>query len=457
MTSLVAPEPPGTLAEHRPAGNPAVDETLSLSVDELLVGRALEQPIYDENRILLLAAGSTITSEFKRLLKQRGEGTIRAHASEIHKLRLNITPEEDIRPLTFDGEIANKLDKVIDNGLLDVENNGAAARERFVQHGKKGYNAQRFAEMQEQRQAAGESITVMLKDVLKGRTVSSTTVTKMAADYLTGMADDSDSMLCAALDATQQSDLADHCVKMATLGMALGVELGLNEENCKKICIAGLVHDWGMGAISSELRNSMLILSEHEMFQIRKHPTFTLEMLERMPGIPSVVPVVAYQVHEQPNGRGYPRGRTRDRIHLFARILGVADTYSALTTERPHRPPLTPYAAMECVVKLARNKVLDAEVVRALLKVLTLFPIGSYVALNNGQLGRVIRRNGDNYTQPIIQIVQDAEGRSVSPSDPGSVIDLATSGLLITQGLPTPGRDEIGLTDDILTIPRHVV
>ena len=308
--------------------------------------------------------------------------------------------------------------------------------------------------MQEQRKAASESMGSLLKEALRGKSVSSSSVTQMAAACLTDLADDTDCKLQVAMAASREPTLSEHCLKMSTLGMALGVELGLDEENCKRIGIAGLVHDWGMGAVPAELRNATRRLTEHEMFQIRKHPSYTVDMLERMPGVPSVVPIVVYQVHEQPSGRGYPRGRPTERIHLFARILAVADCYSALTSPRPQRPALTPYAAMECVVKLAKTKTLDPDVVRALLKVLTLFPIGSFVALSDGQIARVIRRNGDNYTNPIVQRIQDERGDLIDPFDDDATIDLADSPLSIVQALPSPGSRESMLTEDILLRPR---
>ncbi len=437
-----------------PAG---FSELVPVRVDELIVGRPLQSAMFDEHGILLLAAGNLITSDFKRLLKQRGDGSVRATIQDASRIRLTVSAPEPVHHLKLDEETTNRLDRLVDNGLLQVENTGPAVRDRFVCHGRKAYSSDRQTSLQEQRKAASESMGGMLKEALRGNSVSSTDVTRMAAECLTDLADDADCKLNVALQISQEPSIADHCLKMSTLGMALGVELGLDEDNCKRIGIAGLVHDWGMGAVPPELRNADRILTEHEMFQIRKHPSYTVDMLERMPGIPSVVPVVVYQVHEQPCGRGYPRGRCGDRIHLFSRILAVADTYAALTSARPFRNALTPYAAMECVVKLARNKTLDPDVVRALLKVLTLFPIGSFVALSDGQIARVIRRNGDRYTTPVIQLIQDVRGQPVDPARDDATIDLADSALKIVQALPTPGTSEQVLSDNILTVPRPYV
>ncbi len=114
-----------------------------------------------------------------------------------------------------------------------------------------------------------------------------------------------------------------------------------------------------------------------------------------------------------------------------------------------------PYAAMECVVKLAQRKLLDSEVVRALLRVMTLFPIGSFVVLSDGRLARVIRRNGNKYTTPIVQVVQNADSTAVPADWDQAIVDLANDKSVgIVQALPTPGTEEIVLSDEVLS-PRR--
>ena len=114
-----------------------------------------------------------------------------------------------------------------------------------------------------------------------------------------------------------------------------------------------------------------------------------------------------------------------------------------------------PYAAMECIVRMARTKDLDPEIVRALLRVLTLFPIGSFVVLSDGSLARVIRRNGDLYTKPIVQMLQDPSGATVPQDRDEAIVDLSQrTDVSIVQALPTPGSNELSHIDDFLTLKR---
>lgn len=436
---------------------PDMNELIAVSADELIVGRKLQNPVYDEHGILLLASGNVITSEFKRLLHQRGSGSCRVHQDDAKNVRLSKEAVETAQNLTLDANVTNQLDKMIESGLLAVSNTGTAAKERLVYHGRKAYDLDRHSALQDQRKAASESVTNLIRESLQGKSVNSKAITQMATQFLCDLSDDADAVIDVAMQASRDESISEHCMKMSTLGMAIGVEMGLDEDNCKKICIAGLVHDWGMAAVECKARLEKRILSQHEMFAIRKHPIYTVNMLERMAGVPSVVPMIAYQVHEQPNGLGYPRARTGDRIHLFSRILAVADCYAALTSDRPFRPAMMPYAAMESVVRMAKVKQLDPQIVRAFLKVMTLFPIGSFVVLNDGQVARVIRRQHDQYTTPIVQVIQDADGNPVAADLDSAVIDLTEKTHRIVQALPTPGRTEIGWQEELQSIRRPLV
>jgi len=191
-----------------------------------------------------------------------------------------------------------------------------------------------------------------------------------------------------------------------------------------------------------------------EFLEVQKHPIYTLDILEKVSGMPRLVPLIAYQVHECPNGSGYPRGRSGKRIHPFAALLHVADIYVALTTPKPYRPALMPYAAVECLLQMATAGSVDPMVVRTLVNTFSLFPIGSLVALSDGSVARVIRRNGNRYTSPIVQVIRDPEGGRMPTGHEATLVDLANGDLSVVQAVPRPGHNEIGLRPDIISGPR---
>jgi hypothetical protein len=226
----------------------------------------------------------------------------------------------------------------------------------------------------------------------------------------------------------------------------------VSNTDAKAMC--GLLHDWGMTYVPEQLRHAKRVLTRIEFLEIQKHPIYTANMLQRIWGLPPQVAMICYQVHECPSGTGYPRRRKGNSIHPCAAILKVADAYIALTSPRPTRPPLSPAAAIECLVHMAARKVVDNATARALLKVLSQFPIGSLVQLSDGSKAQVLRRNGDNYHMPIVQVLEKAKGTQADPRDESCIIDPSKSKVKIVRVLPTPGRRELEFNPDMLVVKR---
>jgi HD-GYP domain-containing protein (c-di-GMP phosphodiesterase class II) len=110
----------------------------------------------------------------------------------------------------------------------------------------------------------------------------------------------------------------------------------------------------------------------------------------------------------------------------------VADVFVALVSPRPHRPALMPYYATENV--LHQRGLFDAHVVRALLHTVSLFPLGSYVALNDGRAARVIRANEAQYDRPVVEALSSETGAAAP-----TVVDLSQrTDLRITKPLAGP-------------------
>ena len=95
------------------------------------------------------------------------------------------------------------------------------------------------------------------------------------------------------------------------------------------------------------------------------------------------------------------------------------------------------------------RRVADSHAVTALVRVLSLFPIGSYVELSDGALARVIRSNGKKYAQPVVEVVHgsgDTVGGAVDGNGSSDIVDLAHSEIAIARAVPTPGESQIGLS-----------
>ncbi len=439
-------------ARESPGTNPK--ENVPVRAAQLVEGYQLHFPIRDSQGLLLLAAGATIKERFKELLRARGIDEVLLHEADASvATESNRAGPMPSVPLT--SALTARLDEMVDSGRLFVADTGPQFKGRLVARGCAPHNPAQRDLLQNQHTATCSMLDGMIKSAMHGAAIDGDEIAGAVGSYLVQFCFDADCVLDVANQSRNFAALAEQSLHTSLLAMALAIEMGMGESDIRTIGLCGLLHDWGMTQVPEEIRNTTRILNSTEFAEIQKHPLYTLEMLRKISGLPTDVPLICFQVHEQPNGRGYPRGRRLPKIHPAARILHVADAYCALTARRPFRLALTPYASVECLVRNARERAFDVDVVRALLRVLSLFPIGSYVMLNDASMGRVIRRNGNNFGAPIVQIIRRPDGSRIDPTQPPVIVDGVRDRRQIVKALPTPGRQEISLRPELMTLRRN--
>ena len=209
-------------------------------------------------------------------------------------------------------------------------------------------------------------------------------------------------LLAMELKKTPEEYLFHHGVNVATLTMTMARHLGFREDHALEAGLGAMFHDVGMLKVPVCIRLADRTLTADERIEIKRHPVHTVNALESISSVSLTSLMVAYQIHERCDGSGYPRGRTKPAIHPLAGIAGVADTYVAWCSWRPHRSALTPYRSIVKLLAEIRDQRFDRDIVRALLDCVALCPVGSYVKLSNGKTARVLRSNGAEHTRPIV-------------------------------------------------------
>jgi HD-GYP domain-containing protein (c-di-GMP phosphodiesterase class II) len=136
------------------------------------------------------------------------------------------------------------------------------------------------------------------------------------------------------------------------------------------------------------------------------------ELLRKNPEVSLLVAHMAFQHHERPNGSGYPRGLQGDEIHEYANIIAIADVYDALISDRPYRRGILPHEAYEVLLELTRTQ-LDLNILKVFFKYVAIFPVGSLVQINTGEIGVVIEVRQQFPLKPQIRIILDAKGYAV--------------------------------------------
>lgn len=163
------------------------------------------------------------------------------------------------------------------------------------------------------------------------------------------------------------------------------------------------MHDIGKTNIPKEILNKPDILSEEEFKEVRKHPRYGYDILKENDNISSVVRNAVYSHHENEDGTGYPRGLTSDKIHLFAKIIHIADVYDALTARRSYKEPLNPADALEYLMAYA-GTMFDKTVLETFIKYVAPYPVGTSIRLSTGQVAVVIKNNEEFLTRPIVRL-----------------------------------------------------
>ncbi len=155
-----------------------------------------------------------------------------------------------------------------------------------------------------------------------------------------------------------------HSTGVTETADALAAELGLRPNQRKLIHRAALLHDLGKLSVSSEILNKPGQLEPHERATVQKYPLISERILERIPSFKGVARI-AGRHHERLDGSGYPNQLTAQQLSIEDSIVAMADIYSALSEDRPHRPALAPDQILNLLSKDVPNK-LDAEVFEAL-------------------------------------------------------------------------------------------
>lgn len=216
-----------------------------------------------------------------------------------------------------------------------------------------------------------------------------------------------------------ESHALDVSIYMITFGRFLGLEPGQIEF----LGYLGLLQDVGKLRVPKELLEKRGRLNAGELEIAKRHVDHTVEILRATPGLPGDLPRIAALHHERQDGSGYPNKLPGDQIGMLGSIAAIADTFDALTVQRPHADPVSPSAAISTLFK-ARGVLFDSYLVEQFIRCIGIFPVGSLVQLNSGETGVVISQNAARRLQPRVMVIRDPAG---NPMQPQKLLDLSRS------------------------------
>ena len=194
-----------------------------------------------------------------------------------------------------------------------------------------------------------------------------------------------------------------HSFRSTLFAIIIAQQLNTPLDRQIEIATACVLHEIGMIQIPPQMYITDKHLTQSDRTQLSGHTVIGYNIVKDL-GFPLSVQLGVFEHHEKENGSGYPRHLPGSKISVYAKIIAVACAFEAMTAPREFRDERSPFDAMLEMIKNNKSQY-DEIVVKALLYAISLYPVGSYVHLNGGKIGRVIAVSPDNPKKPIVQLV----------------------------------------------------
>lgn len=201
---------------------------------------------------------------------------------------------------------------------------------------------------------------------------------------------------------------AEHCINVCVLTATFARHLGMLEEEIKKIALCGLLHDVGKSRIPDEILDKPGALTPEEYKAMQEHAAFGRDILMAANQVDNSCVDVAYSHHERMDGGGYPRGLKATHIPYFAKVVAVADAYDAITSNRAYDNGRASMEALD-IIHRGRGRQFDEELAKEFIRCIGIYPPGSLVLLNSGEVGIVTASNPKNKLRPKMLLVRDEQ------------------------------------------------
>ncbi|MZP28205.1 HD domain-containing protein [Heliobacterium undosum] len=204
-----------------------------------------------------------------------------------------------------------------------------------------------------------------------------------------------------------------HSVSVCLISMLIGLDLEYDNESLCALALGALLHDLGKLYIRPEILLKRGELSQAEREEIKEHPILGYEALRKFE-IPETVLQCALQHHEKCDGAGYPFALKYAQLELDARIVAVADVYTALTASRPHRQEYDYLDAIEIIHADFRFG-LDRQLLDTLYCVVLKQLANATVELSNGYTGYIVQIDERDVYHPMVLVLEKGGAKVASP------------------------------------------
>lgn len=347
-----------------------------LPIDEIPPGRYFTRPVFLDDNYILLSPETQVTGELVNRLKEWSYDSVATEGEQIET------------PIVSEDENAAPVAVSVDQDVREA----ALFREAEQFYGELlSFVERTFTTFVTKNSINANQVSDTVKGVID--------IVKSHRRYMLRLSE---------MEAKERNYIVTHSAKTTVVAIAVGQALRQPTHKLIEIGSAALLHEIGMVRLPPQLYMSTRQLSDKERQAVTAHTVLGFKILKQLQ-FPMAVCLAVLECKENLDGTGYPRKLTAERIGLYAKIIMVAGSFVALTSQRPFRDPLDGHAA---IVEMLQRKgqMYDETVLRGLVTLVSIYPIGTFVQLVNGTSGMVVDTNADNPRAPQVRVILGPNG-----------------------------------------------
>ena len=203
-----------------------------------------------------------------------------------------------------------------------------------------------------------------------------------------------------------------HCINVSVLSLAIGRQLNFSRMDLQELGVGALLHDLGKMRIPNKILNKPGKLTQQEFNEVKRHPEYGMEILEKSRGISRRAKLISLQHHERHDGSGDPAGLTGDEIDRYSRLVAIVDVYDAVTSVRCYKNSMPPHEGIKIIYQ-GSQKEFSKEMVDKFIEAVGIYPVGTLVQMDTGEIGIVFATNPKNLLRPKVFILYQNDHRQL--------------------------------------------
>ncbi|WP_244903459.1 HD-GYP domain-containing protein [Paenibacillus aquistagni] len=343
-----------------------MDRTMRIQLTEVREGDILLRDIFNDHGTLVLSAGT--------ILKAKDRGLLERHMIDQLDIIERLTPQYSIDSMA--------------EAVVERHTSKNASKEQLIH----------------QYEAAIQHTNLIFESAAQDGMVEDEVIEQTYLPLLSQIEKERDVVSLMMLMNGEEDYTYQHSIQVSVLSFYLATWLGYSEENARRVGKAGYLHDIGKCMIDRKLINKPGALNDEEFDQIKQHTLFGQQIISNS-FEDEWLSLAALQHHERMDGTGYPVGLTADRIHEVARIVAVADVYSAMISNRVYRKKQDLFSVLKEMNQMSYS-LLDPHITHTFIRKMLPNFLSKRAKLSDGRVGIIIMNHHTEFFRPLIQLDQ---------------------------------------------------